>query len=112
MNVVKISFLLQYRRILASNTIRRICVWAIGYVIAWAIVQDVLLGLACVPVEFVIPTAAAYCLNTLPIWYFSSAMSLTTDCLIFLLPLPSLWKLHLPQKQKLLVFGIFCLGFL
>jgi hypothetical protein len=112
MNVVKISFLLQYRRILASERIRKICLWAIVYVVVWAIVQDVLLGVSCIPLSIFRPQTSSFCLDTLPIWYFSSAMSLVTDVLIFVIPLPSLWGLHLPRKQKIMVFGIFCLGFL
>jgi hypothetical protein len=39
-------------------------------------------------------------------------MSLATDLLIFSIPLPSVIKLKLPIKQKVMVVLIFCLGFL
>jgi len=112
MNIIKISFLFQYRRIFQSDLVRRICKWTIAYVIVWAAVQDIVLGLACVPISFIVPSTAKWCLNTLPIWYFSSALSIGSDVAIFMIPLPSVLKLQLPRRQKFLVFGIFCLGFL
>ncbi len=103
---------MQYRRIFQSELIRRICFWVMAYVVVWAVVQDLVLGLTCVPLSFLIPSTASWCLDTLPLWYFSSAMSIASDAAIFTIPLPSVWNLQLPRKQRLLVFGIFCLGFL
>ncbi|KAK2057411.1 hypothetical protein LY76DRAFT_107918 [Colletotrichum caudatum] len=111
MNVAKVSFLLQYRRIFVSRAVRRVCLWAMAYVAGWACVQATLLGLSCLPISFIVPGAAAFCLDTLPIWYFSSAMSLATDLAIFCIPLRSVLRLQLPRKQKAMLFGIFCLGF-
>ncbi|KAK2008250.1 hypothetical protein LZ32DRAFT_631731 [Colletotrichum eremochloae] len=111
MNIAKVSFLLQYRRIFVSRTVRRICLCAMVYVATWACVQATLLGLSCLPISFIVPRTAGFCLNTLPIWYFSSAMSLATDLAIFCIPLRSVLQLQLPRKQKVMLFGIFCLGF-
>ena len=114
LNVIKFSLLLQYRRIFGSNNriLSRVCVLFMVYVAVWMVVQVTLLGLACVPVMFVIPTAASHCLDTLPIWYLSSGMNIFTDFSILLIPLPSVLKLQLRRKQKLLLLGVFCLGFL
>lgn len=82
------------------------------YVVIWACIQATLLGLSCLPIAIIVPSTAGFCLDTLPIWYFSSAMSLATDFMIFCIPLPSVLRLQLPKKQKAMLFGIFCLGFL
>ncbi|KAK1589935.1 uncharacterized protein LY79DRAFT_650259 [Colletotrichum navitas] len=111
MNVAKLSFLLQYRRIFVDRVVRRVCAWAMVYVAAWACVQATLLGLGCLPISFIVPSTAGFCLDTLPIWYFSSSMSLATDLAIFCIPLRSVLQLQLPRKQKVMLFGIFCLGF-
>ncbi|EFQ31495.1 hypothetical protein CGRA01v4_11092 [Colletotrichum graminicola] len=111
MNVAKVSFLLQYRRIFVDRVVRRVCAWAMAYVAVWACVQATLLGLSCLPISFIVPSTAGFCLDTLPIWYFSSAMSLITDLAIFCIPLRSVLQLQLPRKQKFMLFGIFCLGF-
>lgn len=112
LNVVKLGFLFQYRRIFHGAVMQRICYWFIVYVCLWACVQAVLLGLACLPISIIVPSMANSCLDTLPIWYFSSGMSMATDMLIFCIPIPSVLKLQLPLKQRIMVLGIFCLGFL
>lgn len=112
MNVVKLGFLFQYRRIFQGKLMQRICFWVIIYVCLWACVQAVLLGLSCLPIQYIVPRMADICLDTLPIWYFSSGMSMATDILIFAIPIPSVLKLQLPLKQRIVVLGIFCLGFL
>jgi hypothetical protein len=112
MNIVKISFLYQYRRIFQTQTMQRVCFWAIIAVIIWAAIQVTLLGISCLPIAFIVPITAGWCLDTLPVWYFSSAMSLATDILIFCIPLPSVIKLQLPVRQKVMIVLIFCLGFL
>ncbi|CAK7199175.1 hypothetical protein SEUCBS139899_001847 [Sporothrix eucalyptigena] len=85
MNVIKISFLLQYYRIFHSDRIRNIC--------------------------FCMMVTSGWCLHTLPIWYFSSAMNIVTDAAIFLIPLPSVVRLQLPPRQKIVILFVFCLGF-
>ncbi|KAL0941958.1 uncharacterized protein CTRU02_204721 [Colletotrichum truncatum] len=111
MNVVKVSFLFQYRRVFVSKGVQRICFGAMLFVIVWACVQATLLGLSCLPISIIVPSTAGFCLNTLPIWYFSSGMSMATDIMIFCIPLPSVLKLKLPTRQKAMLFGVFSLGF-
>lgn len=74
--------------------------------------NTILLGVTCIPVSFIYPSTSSWCLATLPIWTFMSVASLISDFAIFVIPLPSLWKLPLPLRQKLFVCGIFGLGFL
>jgi hypothetical protein len=112
MNIVKLGFLFQYRRIFQGPVMQRICFWFIIYVCLWACAQAVLLGLSCLPISYIVPSMAATCLDTLPIWYFSSGMSMATDIAIFCIPISSVLKLQLPLRQRIVVLGIFGLGFL
>lgn len=113
MNVVKLGFLFQYRRIFQANIVlQRICFCFIIYVCVWACAQATLLGVACLPISFIVPSMAKTCLDTLPVWYFSSGMSMVTDIIIFCIPIPSVLKLQLPLRQRFAVLGVFCLGFL
>ncbi|KAK4163955.1 hypothetical protein QBC43DRAFT_211601 [Cladorrhinum sp. PSN259] len=112
-NMVKMSFLLQYRRIFGSSspTADRVCRWFFFFVMLWAATQAVLLGVSCIPVATIVPSMANKCLDTLPVWYFSSTMNIVTDFLIFIIPLPCVYNLTLRTNQKILVFSIFSLGF-
>lgn len=113
-NVVKMSFTLQYRRIFGSSspTADKVCRWFFVFLIVWAGVQSILLGLSCLPLAVIVPSMADKCLNTVPVWYISQSLNVVTDFLIFSVPLPYVYKLTMPTKEKVLVFGIFSLGFL
>lgn len=112
MNVIKVSFLLQYRRIFPSHGLKVICLWGLVFVGFWTAVQGVLLTITCIPLATIQPSTASWCLDTLPIWEFTSAVGLITDFGIFLLPLPGIWKLPIATRQRMVLFGIFGLGFL
>lgn len=112
MNVVKLGFLFQYRRIFQEQMMQRLCYWLIIGVCVWACLQASLLGVACLPISFIVPSMVGKCLDTLPVWYFSSGMSMATDILIFCVPIPSVLRLQLRTKQRIIVLGIFSLGFL
>ncbi|KAH7146074.1 hypothetical protein EDB81DRAFT_650699 [Dactylonectria macrodidyma] len=111
MNILKCSFLLHYRRIFPGVTIRRVCLFFLIFVILWAIVHDIILGLACVPLSFINPSMADKCLDTVPAWYSVTIVHIITDFIIFLIPLPVILSLNLRLKQKILLATIFSLGF-
>lgn len=110
--MVKISFLLQYRRIFPSQTLHRVCAWFLVIISVWTALQVALGGTTCVPLQFIAPETLSWCLDTLPIWEFTSIVNIFTDVGILMIPLPQLWKLAVPPQQKLVLFGIFGLGFL
>ncbi|KAJ0109732.1 hypothetical protein J7T55_004281 [Diaporthe amygdali] len=111
MNVIKVSFLLQYRRIFPSRTLRIVCFWGLVFVGLWTVIQGVLLSITCIPLATIQPSTASWCLDTLPIWEFTSSVGLITDFAIFLVPLPEIWKLPIASRQRIVLFGIFGLGF-
>ncbi|KAM5346090.1 hypothetical protein ACJ41O_009095 [Fusarium nematophilum] len=111
MNIVKISFLLFYRRIFPEDHMRKICIGLLIFVGLWTITQILTLCLSCLPLTVIVPSMHGHCLDTMPVWFFSAAMSIITDFIIFLVPLPSVAKLNLPVKQKVALLALFCLGF-
>lgn len=78
-------------------------VWTIGSVLT-----------ACIPLRAYWDTAArngALCQSE-QIWWFNNGLHVATDFFIFALPLPVIWNLQLPWRQKLAVVVLFALGFL
>ncbi|KAF9875971.1 hypothetical protein CkaCkLH20_06417 [Colletotrichum karsti] len=109
---IKLSFLFQYYRIMAVPGMRRIYAVAIVIVGAWAVAQLLIATFQCQPVEgFWDKTVKAHCIPTQPQWYVNAAGNIASDVAVFALPLPIFWHLSLPRKQKLLLMGIFSLGF-
>lgn len=39
-------------------------------------------------------------------------LAISTDLLIFIVPIPAIWPLKLPRRQKVVLVGIFTIGFL
>ncbi|PSN69649.1 hypothetical protein BS50DRAFT_446823, partial [Corynespora cassiicola Philippines] len=45
------------------------------------------------------------------VWYTTSSMNIVTDFMIFIVPIPPIFKLQMWTRQKLALIGLFCLGF-
>jgi hypothetical protein len=92
---------------------RRVYIGAIIIVGAWGISQ-VLIGIfMCRPIEgFWDQTVAATCIPNFPQFYINAVGNIITDVAVFLIPLPVIGHLNLPRAQKVLLFGIFSIGFL
>ncbi|KAL4804955.1 hypothetical protein BDV18DRAFT_161354 [Aspergillus unguis] len=52
------------------------------------------------------------CLDTFRLIAVSSAINAVSDIIIFILPQPRIWKLHMPMKKKLALSGVFSFGLL
>ncbi|KAI7776709.1 hypothetical protein LA080_004643 [Diaporthe eres] len=111
--VVKMSILLQYRRIFTGPAMQKLTMAGLAFEGAWALTLSILLPLVCNPVSnFWDPDVPGKCLNQLAIWYVMASINLVSDFVIFSMPLPVIKNLQLPKKQKIMLMGVFCLGFL
>jgi hypothetical protein len=112
-NIVKLSLLLQYRRLFAETWMRRVCNCGIVFTCLWAIIQVVILAMACLPLASIVPSMKGKCLPATPIWFFTSSMNIVTDFAVLLLPLPSVLKLRMRlKKQKMMLLLVLSIGFL
>lgn len=50
------------------------------------------------------------CLPAGPVWFTNGALQTLTDVVILILPMPLLWKLQLPTRQKWGIIVVFGLG--
>ena len=110
---VKICFLLHYLRIFPLGIVRKLCLTLLGIIAVWGALQVLLVIFQCRPVSgFWDKTVEPVCLPLAPLWYIQAAGNIATDIAIIALPLPVLNTLVLPFHEKLLVLGVFSLGFL
>ncbi|KAL2137867.1 hypothetical protein VTI28DRAFT_7936 [Corynascus sepedonium] len=109
---IKLAFIFQYYRVLAVQYMRYVYIGSIILVGGWGLSQVLVSIFICWPVAgFWDKTVAAKCIPSIPQWYTNAAGNILTDVAVFALPLPALWKLHLPRASKLVLIGIFSLGF-
>lgn len=67
----------------------------------------------CMPIaKFWNPSIQGSCVDFKLSWYVNAGSSLLTDFVVLVFPLPVMYQLNLPSRQKLLVLGLFGLGFL
>ena len=111
--LVKMTFLSQYYRVLAVDRLRLTWIASIIVVGSWGLSQ-VLVGIfICKPVAgFWDKSLNPQCIPVPLEWYINSAGNIATDIAVLLLPMPILGHLSLPKAEKVVLVGIFGLGFL
>ncbi|OCT47202.1 hypothetical protein CLCR_02622 [Cladophialophora carrionii] len=51
-----------------------------------------------------------HCIDMMAFWFSFSGFNIVTDVAVWVLPMPVLWKLQLPRKQKISLVAVFALG--
>jgi hypothetical protein len=111
----KISVLLFYRRIFSGKLFHLVTWMLIGLVVGWMIAFFFANLLECVPISEAFVNAPGLagnpkCINAIPMYLSQVYSDVVLDVLILIIPMPLVWKLKLPLRQKLAVFAIFLLG--
>ncbi|PKS12632.1 hypothetical protein jhhlp_000840 [Lomentospora prolificans] len=108
----KLTFLFQYYRIMAVQHMRKVYIIAIVIVGAWGLSQLLIGLLMCRPIQgFWDSTVEATCIPNYPQFYINAAGNIATDIAVFLLPIPVIKHLNLARTQRMILIGIFSLGF-
>lgn len=74
-----------------------------------------LFGYFCAPragQSWLMATASSRCSKAYLMSYIQGVFNIVSDFYLLLLPMPVVWKLHLPTKKKIGVCAIFATGFL
>ncbi|KZL86530.1 integral membrane protein [Colletotrichum incanum] len=106
---IKITFLLQYRRVFPLPRIELLCNIGIAFLALFGISLLVSAG-----ITYNLVFSNNYWnspINILGWWLANASIHLVTDILIFILPLPLLGRLRLHKPQKLALIASFALGF-
>ncbi|KAH8777863.1 hypothetical protein F5883DRAFT_711103 [Diaporthe sp. PMI_573] len=108
---IKISLLLQYRRIFGSK-LRPVINIALLIIGSWSVGLVMLSIFTCHPIEgYWKKDTNATCIPTFQ-WYIHSAGNILSDIVILTLPIPLLWSMKVSTRQRLLLVLVFSLGFL
>ncbi|GAB7350189.1 hypothetical protein MBLNU459_g0851t1 [Dothideomycetes sp. NU459] len=108
----KVSIVFQYLRIWSvQRGFRIICYAVLGFIISiaiWTVFGSVWL---CAPArKFWDPSVSGTCQDKFPNFFANAGLSIVTDLILIIMPMPFLKSLRLPIRQKIAVMFVFALG--
>jgi hypothetical protein len=108
----KLSILLLYIRVLTYENFRRVAWGVLAMIAIFSIGFLVALMTACIPLrKYWDPSVDGTCLPV-SVWWAGTGFNVGSDFLLVLLPLPVIFSLTLPPRQKLALVFVFVLGLL
>ena len=108
----KMSILCLYLRIFDVDQLFRYCTWAVMFITFGYLFSNIWTQIfGCRPVAKTwTPDLPGHCIQTFKADYGYGSLNIITDLLIFVLPLPMVWRLQLSPRDKLGVSVIFVTG--
>ncbi|CEJ57789.1 hypothetical protein PMG11_06469 [Penicillium brasilianum] len=109
----KVALLTSYLRIAGVVKLyRKVILSAIVVCVINQLVFAVIISVSCIPVAKQWDSSIeGKCIDTIPFYFALAGTSIGLDLVIIALPLPVLWRLQLRLKQKIILAGLFALGF-
>lgn len=112
-NMTKVSILCLYLRIFPNKTFQKTAWIVMCFVVGYAVSSILATIFQCSPMSKTFrPQTPGKCLNLTAFWYANAVANILGDCVILALPMPVLYALHLPQRQKFGLMMVFAIGFL
>ena len=108
----KMSILFLYLRIFSVSRVYRCCIWLVMFItFSYIFSQFWTQAFFCQPItKYWRPETPGHCLSLVTIIDLYTSLNFITDLLIFVLPLPMVWRIQLSLQEKAGVFMIFILG--
>ena len=107
------SFLLLYIRLFTYQRAEIFCKVILGIAVLAGVYSVVLSLTNCVPLQasWDLSITDAYC-HSKDVWWSNTALHVVTDFLIWIVPIPQIWRIRIPKQQKITLLSLFSLGFL
>jgi hypothetical protein len=110
--LTKISILVLYLRILTYHHARWIIWTVLILTIVYNIVGFAIQMTACIPLQKLWGEANYGTCHPLALIWAFVGLHISTDFIVFAIPIPIVTRLTMPLQQKLLLIGLFGIGFL
>lgn len=108
---VKFSLLFFYIQIFSIRSFRVSAYVVMGVVSCWALSVVLETFLLCRPFKYNWdPTLNHTCGNRIASYIASGGLNLVTDIMVLSLPVPMVWALRIPRRNKIILFGVFGVG--
>jgi hypothetical protein len=109
---VKLSLLLFYLEISPYRRFRMAVYGLIIVIVGYSLASATVVIFSCYPVSksWDVTVKGGYCVN-LPVFYIANlSLNCATDFAVLVLPIPMLWNLRMPFRQKMALAAIFMTG--
>ncbi len=112
--LLKLTLLLQLRRVFPLPAFQRLCDMCLVFVAVWTVAGLVGGVTICLPLDrnWDAQHPTWICEKRFWFWLGHGIVHVITDVLLCIMPLPLLGTLPLPPRHKMALIGVFCLGFL
>lgn len=111
---IKTSVLSLYLRLIPSRGFRQLALVMLVILIAQALANIFTCIFECRPISYawnqVVPGSHGKCIHINEFYLANAALNILTDFMTYTLPMPMLWKLQLPKRQKIGLITILGLG--
>ena len=112
--LAKCSLLFFYRRIFRGKFFSYITWATIGLATIWGVSFFFVLLFLCSPIPVYVrygsEAVGLHCVNVSQVYYSLAISDVLIDIVIFIIPIPFVWRLHMKPSQKIAVSSIFALG--
>ena len=112
----QVSIMLLYIRIWNVPWVRRAAYILLAGVLTYNVFVMVVVLTACVPLhvfwEFELQLSGEFYCHKRSLWWANTYLHVIFDFFIYLLPMPVIFQVSFPKRQKVLLFVLFAFGFL
>ncbi|CAL8579308.1 hypothetical protein XPA_005058 [Xanthoria parietina] len=112
--LAKYSILAFYWRIFAVASFKRILIWTTVLCTVYMIAIDLTIIFQCQPIHHawdqVVGTSQGHCINEYRFLVGSGSANVVLNLLVFVLPMPLLWRLRTTARQQIILTAIFTLA--
>ncbi|CAG9949056.1 unnamed protein product [Clonostachys rosea f. rosea IK726] len=109
----KMSFAVLYMRLLPKTHLLILNKCLIGFLFCQALEETMIAIFMCVPVGSAwTPGMKGKCIDIRVLWWKTFAFNLSTDLILFIQPIPTVWKLQMPKGKRIGVIFMMSLGLL
>ena len=113
-NLNKISILFNVKRIFVGRTFHNWCYGLITLVGMYSLASIIATIWQCQPVSFAYDSSDPHgqCMNLTAFWLANSVYNIVTDFVVWISPLPIIYRLMLPRVTKIRLAILFSIGLL
>ncbi|KAI9758751.1 MAG: hypothetical protein M4579_002854 [Chaenotheca gracillima] len=113
--LVKLSILFFYERIFAIDRKTLLLLrWIEGLIFVWTLTFMIAMIFQCLPISYfwtrIANPAGGYCVNLTVLYTVHAATNILTDLIIYIFPMPIVWKLSISKPKKIGVLLVFFAG--